>query len=148
VIVLDTNVISELMRQAPDELVVRWVDRFPYGEVFITAVTAAELLHGVARLPAGQRKNVLTIRVKDLLDEDFDEQILPFDHLAAAHYAQIAAAREHLGRPISMADAQIAATCLRYGGSLATRNTKDFADTGITVVDPWVDQFDEVASGG
>lgn len=147
-IVLDTNVISELMRQAPDERVVRWVDRFPYGEVFITTVTAAELLYGVARMPAGQRKDVLMSRVTDLLDEDFNEQILPFDHLAAAHYAHIAAAREHLGRPMSMADAQIAATCRRYGGSLATRNTKDFADTGITVVDPWGDQPEEAAAAG
>ena len=136
-IVLDTNVISELMRQAPDEGVVRWVDRFLYGEVFITAVTAAELMCGVARLPVGKRKAVLATRVSELLTEDFDDQILPFDHLAAEQYALVSGAREAGGRPMSMADAQIAATCRRYGASLATRNTKDFADTGVVVLDPW-----------
>lgn len=136
-IVLDTNVISELMRQAPDEGIVRWVDRFLYGEVFITAVTAAELMYGVARLPVGKRKAVLATRVSELLTEDFDDQILPFDHLAAEQYALVSAAREAGGRPMSMADAQIAATCRRYGASLATRNTKDFADTGVVVLDPW-----------
>jgi predicted nucleic acid-binding protein len=137
VIVLDTNVISELMRPAPDERVVRWVDRFLYGEVFITAITAGELLHGVARLPAGHRKDLLAARVSELLNEDFNEQIMPFDHLAAEHYARLTATRENQGLPISMADAQIAATCRRYGASLATRNATDFADTGVTVLDPW-----------
>lgn len=136
-IVLDTNVISELMRPRPDERVVHWVDQFHYGEVFITAVTASELRYGVDRLPDGQGKELLSARVNDLLNEDFDEQIMPFDHLAAEHYAQIAVTREDLGRPIAMADAQIAATCRRYGASLATRNAKDFADTGVTVLDPW-----------
>ena len=136
-IVLDTNVISELMRPNPDERVVRWVDQFLYGEVFITAITASELLYGVARLPDGHRKAVLTARVAELLADDFDEQIMPFDHLAAEHYASITATRENLGEPISMADAQIAATCRRYGASLATRDVKDFADTGVTVLDPW-----------
>ena len=136
-IVLDTSVLSELMRPEPDERVVRWVDQFPYGEVFITAVTASELRYGVARLPAGQRKELLAARVTELLTEDFDEQIMPFDHLAAEHYADIAAAREGRGNPMTMADAQVAATCRRYGASLATRHVKDFADTGITVLDPW-----------
>jgi predicted nucleic acid-binding protein len=139
VIVLDTNVISELMRPTPDERVVRWVDQFLYGEVFITAVTASELRYGVARLPDGRRKDLLAARVSELLDEDFNEQIMPFDHLAAEHYAQLAATREHQGHPMTMADAQIAATCRRYGASLATRNAKDFADTGVTVLDPWGD---------
>lgn len=136
-IVLDTNVISELMRHAPDEGVVRWVDRFLYGEVFITAVTAAELMYGVARLPAGERRAVLETRVSELLTDDFDDQILPFDHVAAEHYAEISATREAGGLPMSMADAQIAATCRRFGAPLATRNTKDFADTGVMVLDPW-----------
>jgi toxin FitB len=136
-IVLDTDVVSELMRQSPDDGVVRWVDRYPHGEVFITSVTAAALAYGVARLPAGRRRAVLTTKVSELLNEDFDELVLPFDLAAAEHYAQIAAAREHVGRPISMADAQIAATCRRFGASLATRNAEDFADTGVPVLDPW-----------
>ena len=136
-IVLDTNVISELMRQAPDDGVVRWVDRYPAKEVFITAVTAAELSFGVARLPAGQRKNVLAARVSELLAEDLSGQILPFDTAAAEYCARIASAREELGRPISMADAQIAAICRRHAACLATRKSKDFDDTGVMVLDPW-----------
>jgi toxin FitB len=137
VIVLDTNVVSELMRKAPDERVADWVDQYPAGDVFITAVTAAELQYGVARLPDGQRKAVLTIKVAELLGEDFQDQILPFGVNATAHYAQIAAEREQAGRPISMADAQIAAICRHYDAELATRNIKDFTDTGVHVHDPW-----------
>lgn len=135
-IVLDTNVISELMRPSPDDRVVSWVDRYPAEDVFITSVTAAELLYGVARLPDGHRRTVLTVQVAELLAEDFQGQILPFGVNAAACYAQIAAAREE-GRPISMADAQIAGICRHHGAELATRNTKDFADTGVHVHDPW-----------
>ena len=136
-IVLDTNVVSELMRQVPNDEVVRWVDRYPADEVFITAVTAAELAYGVERMPDGQRKNTLAVKVSELLDEDFRGQILPFDGVAAVHYGEIAAAREGQGSPISTADAQIAAICRRFVGCLATRNTKDFAGTGIALRNPW-----------
>ncbi|WHT18034.1 type II toxin-antitoxin system VapC family toxin [Crossiella sp. CA-258035] len=142
-IVLDTNVVSELMRRAPNDEVVRWVDRYPADEVFVTAVTAAELAYGVERMPDGQRKTALAVKVSELLTEDLQGQILPFDGLAAAYYGEIAAAREKQGSPISMADAQIAAICRRCVACLATRNTKDFADTGITVLNPWGDA-DEV----
>lgn len=138
-IVLDTNVISELMRQDPDDTVVHWVDRYPADEVFITSVTAAELAYGVARLPDGQRKTKLAVKVSELLTEDFQNQILPFDGVAAEYYGEIAAAREQQGRPISMADAQIAAICRRFVACLATRNTKDFIDVGIALRDPWGD---------
>ncbi|WP_158843171.1 type II toxin-antitoxin system VapC family toxin [Saccharothrix deserti] len=138
-IVLDTNVVSELMRQVPDDGVVRWVDRYPAEDVFITAVTAAELAYGVARLPEGQRKTVLAARISDLLAEDFQDQILPFDSVAADYYGEIAATREANGHPISMADAQIAAICRHYAACLATRNIKDFVDTGIKVLNPWGD---------
>ncbi|MGO1050050.1 type II toxin-antitoxin system VapC family toxin [Crossiella sp. CA198] len=136
-IVLDTNVISELMRRTPDDTVVRWIDRYPAEEVFLTAVTAAELAYGVERMPDGQRKTVLAVRVSELLTEDFQGQILPFDGGAAVYYGEIAAGRDQRGQPISTADAQIAAICRRFAACLATRNTKDFADTGITLLDPW-----------
>lgn len=136
-IVLDTNVVSELMRQSPDADIVGWVDRYPADDVFITAVTAAELQYGVARLPHGRRRKALTAKVTELLTEDFDNRVLPFDADAAAHYAWIAARRELDGRPISMADAQIAAICRRHDVGLVTRNTKDFAGTGVVVLDPW-----------
>ena len=136
-IVLDTNVISELMRDEPATEVVSWVDQHPPDEVFVTAVTAAELLYGVARLPDGRRKTVLTHKARELLDDDFDGQVLAFDRHAASLYAQIVASRERGGSPISSPDAQIAAMCRAHDAGLATRNVKDFVDTGITIVDPW-----------
>ena len=136
-IVLDTNVISELMRKDAAADVVAWVDRHPGDQVFITAVTAAELLYGVTRLPDGRRKQALAANVRDLIDEDFEDQVLPFSSDSAHHYAEIVASRERLGKPIKMADAQIAAICRQYDLGLGTRNTKDFADTGIRVLNPW-----------
>ena len=138
-IVLDTNVVSELMRRVPDDEVVGWVDRYPADEVFITAVTAAELAYGVERMPDGHRKTTLAVKVSELLTEDFQGLILPFDGVAATHYGEIAAARDGQGSPISMADAQIAAICRRFAACLATRNTKDFVYTGITLLNPWGD---------
>jgi toxin FitB len=137
VIVLDTNVVSELMRAAPAPGVARWVDTFDAGDVFITAVTAAELLYGVARLPEGRRKQELYIKVGELLAEDFRDQVLPFDGPAAAHYAEICVAREGAGHPISMADAQTAAICRGWSADLGTRNVDDFLNTGVNVVNPW-----------
>lgn len=136
-IVLDTNVVSELIRQAPEPDVVRWVDSFSAAEVLLTAVTAAELMHGVARLPNGRRKRELHTTVQGLLAEDFRDQILPFDSPAASHYADIVASRERIGHPISMADAQIAAICRHWRIELATRNVGDFSDTGVDTVNPW-----------
>ena len=136
-IVLDTNVVSELMRQTPEPGVVSWVDRFSAADVLVTAVTAAELMYGVARLPDGHRKRELHTKVEGLLTDDFRDQILPFDAPAATHYAEIVASRERAGRPISMADAQIAAICRNWSAGLATRNVDDFADTGIDAVNPW-----------
>lgn len=136
-IVLDTNVVSELMRRTPEPRVVGWVDAFAPADVFVTAVTAAELMYGVARLPEGRRRQQLVAKVGLLLHEDFNEQVLPFDGLAAAAYADIVASRERAGRPISMADAQIAAICCRWSAGLATRNVADFVDVGVRVVNPW-----------
>jgi toxin FitB len=137
VIVLDTNVVSELMQKAPEPSVVSWVDRFSASDVFVTAVTAAELMYGVARLPEGRRKRELHIGVEELLTEDFEDQILPFDAPAATHYAEIVSSRERAGRPISMADAQIAAICRNWSAALATRNVDDFVDTGVDALNPW-----------
>jgi toxin FitB len=137
VIVLDTNVVSELMRKTPELGVISWVDGFSAAEVLVTAVTAAELMYGVARLPDGRRKRELHAKVEGLLTEDFQDQILPFDARAATHYAEIVASRERAGRPISMADAQIAAICRNWSAGLATRNVDDFVDTGVEAVNPW-----------
>jgi predicted nucleic acid-binding protein len=138
VIVLDTNVLSELMRPIPAEAVVRWVDDQVAGDLHLTAVTVAELLYGIARMPDGRRKHELSARIGVMLDEDFPGRVTAFDQVAAAHYADIVVSRERGGRPISMADAQIAAICRSHDASLATRNVRDFVDTGVTVLDPWV----------
>ena len=136
-IVLDTNVVSELMRAAPADFVVEWVDRQSSTEVHLTAITVAELLYGVARLPGGSRKTDLAERIEAMLSEDFDHRVLSFDETSAAHYADIVVRRERAGRPISTADAQIAATCRSHGAMLVTRNIDDFVDTGITIDNPW-----------
>jgi predicted nucleic acid-binding protein len=136
-IVLDTNVISELMHPRGESRVVAWADGQHPGEVYLTAVTTAELRYGVARLPAGRRKTDLADRIQRTLDEDFTGRILSFDDSAAVHYADIVMCRERRGLAISMADAQIAAICRHHGANLATRNTKDFAHTGIDIIDSW-----------
>ena len=101
-------------------------------------MTAAELLYGVARLPAGYRRTALTAAVHGLLDEDFRGRVEPFDTIAATHYAIVVADREKAGRPISVADAQIVSVCRKLQAALATRNIRDFEQTGLELGDPWV----------
>jgi toxin FitB len=137
VIILDTNVLSELSRQVPSEEVVAWLDAQSADEIATTAVTVAEILYGVARLPEGRRKAELSEAVHGMINEDLRGRVEPFDATAAALYAAIVPGRERLGRPIGMADAQIASICRKLQATLATRNARDFEDTGIKVVDPW-----------
>jgi len=137
VIILDTNVISELSRHVPDPGVLAWLDSLEISEVATTAITAAELRYGVARLPEGHRKRELTVMIRGILSEDFYGRILPFDERASARYADIVTGREKIGRPVGVADAQIAAICRDLGATLATRNTSDFEETGIELIDPW-----------
>lgn len=136
-IVLDTNVISELGRQAPDPGVLSWLDSLEVSDVATTAVTAAELRYGVARLPDGHRKRDLTVVIRGILTEDFHGRVLPFDERASARYAEIVIGRERIGRPIGVADAQIAAICRDLDATLATRNTADFEEAGVELIDPW-----------
>ncbi len=137
-IILDTNVLSELTRESPDQNVISWLDALDPGDVGTTSVTAAELLYGVARLPAGSRKAQLADAINGLLEHDLEHRVMPFDFAAAGHYALVVSDRERAGRPIAVADAQIAAICRRLGATLATRNTKDFTGTGVDVLDPWL----------
>lgn len=136
-IVLDTNVLSEIIRPEPDERVMGWLDSLDPATVATTSVTAAELLYGLARLPDGQRKTALGKAIRGLLYEDLDGRVEPFDTPAAEHYATLVSRREAAGRPISIADAQIAAICRKLAATLATRNTDDFQATGIELVNPW-----------
>jgi predicted nucleic acid-binding protein len=137
VIVLDTNVISELARQVPDTGVLSWLDSLDISDVATTAVTAEELRYGVARLPEGHRKREPTVVIRGILSEDFHGRVLPFDDRASVRYADIVAGRERIGRPIGVADAQIAAICRDVGAILASRNTADFEETGVELIDPW-----------
>lgn len=136
-IVLDTNVLSELTRQAPTPGVMSWLDSLSAADVATTAITAAEMLYGVARLPGGPRKTELAAAVGGLLSDDFRGRVLAFDEPAARRYADIVTARERVGRPIGAADAQIAAICQATNAALATRNTDDFTSTGIELINPW-----------
>jgi predicted nucleic acid-binding protein len=137
VVILDTSVLSELSRQVPSENVVAWLDAQPADETATTAVTVAEILYGVARLPEGRRKAGLAEAVQGMLEDDLHGRVEPFDVTAAALCAAIVSGRERIGRPISMADAQIASICRKLRATLATRNARDFEGTGIDVIDPW-----------
>ncbi|MDE0136266.1 MAG: type II toxin-antitoxin system VapC family toxin [Acidimicrobiaceae bacterium] len=136
-IVLDTNVISEVMRERPDTGVLAWIDDQPAGELCVTAITEAEIRTGIAILPDGSRKLGLVDAVERAFGTLFAGRVLPFDSNAAQAYAQIAADRRARGRPISQADCQIAATARSIRASLATRNVSDFDGCGIDVINPW-----------
>ncbi len=136
-IVLDTNVLSEIMRAKPDPTVLAWLDAQAPEDLWLNSVVAAELLFGVARLPEGARKQRLAQAVSAMLEQDFAGQILSFDLGAASVYAVMLAERERIGQSMAMADAQIAAICLSRDAILATRNTKHFEGLGVALINPW-----------
>lgn len=138
-IVLDTNVVSELMRAKPDARVMAWFEQQPAAGLFTTSLTQAEIFYGLALLPDGQRRQALMAAARLMFDEDFIGRILPFDVEAASVYPEIAAGRRQIGKPISQFDAQIAAIVRSRGARLASRNMRDFSDCGITVADPWTE---------
>jgi toxin FitB len=135
-IVLDTNVVSELMRAEPALAVLAWLRKSSGAGLYTTAVTVAEIRYGIARLPEGQRRESLHQAANEIFGA-FPRQVLPFDLAAASTYADVVAGRERQGNPIDGFDAQIAAVCRSQAATLATRNTKDFAATGISIIDPW-----------
>ena len=135
-IIVDTNVVSELMRPSPSRQVRNWVSAQAPGELCTTAITVAEIRYGLERLADGRRKQSLLSAVTEVFAA-FSDYIQPFDADAAIWYATIVARRDRLGLPIDGFDAQIAAICRIRGAALATRNAKDFRETGIDVIDPW-----------
>ncbi|HEX3662425.1 MAG TPA: type II toxin-antitoxin system VapC family toxin [Acidobacteriaceae bacterium] len=136
-IVVDTNVLSEAMRERPDPAVAAWLQGQTALEAFTTAISKAEILYGIEILPQGRKRAALS-RVADLIFfETLAGRVLGFDEAAAPHYAQIAAARKASGRAVKTADAQIAAIVRLHGATLATGNTRDFEGCGIRVVNPW-----------
>ncbi|HWV09622.1 MAG TPA: type II toxin-antitoxin system VapC family toxin [Pseudomonas sp.] len=136
-ILLDTNVLSELMRLQPAPQVLSWVDAQPANELVICSITVAEILYGIARMPDGKRKQSLLDMATAMFEEDFAGSILSFDAQAAGLYADMAADAEHRGQPVDMADLQIAAIGRLHGAVIATRNTRHFEGLGASLVNPW-----------
>ncbi|MGA2792816.1 MAG: type II toxin-antitoxin system VapC family toxin [Roseiarcus sp.] len=136
-IILDTNVLSEMMRAQRNRTFVRWILATDSGEFVTTTVAQAEILFGVALLPEGRRRTLLAGAVKQMFAEDFAGRILPFDSASAEQYAALAAQRRGLGRPMAPFDAQIAAIARSRNAVLATRNIKDFMDCDVRLVNPW-----------
>ncbi len=135
--ILDTNVLSALMRTAPDAAVVRWLDRQPAESIWITSITLFEARLGLALLPGGRRKRALEAAFDRLLEEDLAQRVLDFDSAAAVEAASLAAARRKAGRLVDIRDTQIAGIALARRASLATRNVKHFQDLKVAVIDPW-----------
>jgi predicted nucleic acid-binding protein len=137
VIILDTNVLSALMRTAPDPPVVAWLDRQPAESVWITSITLFEVRLGLALLPQGRRRRAIEAAFTRLLEDDLEHRVLDFDAAAATPAASLAADRQRAGRPADMRDTQIAGIALARHAMLATRNVRHFADLKVPVVDPW-----------
>lgn len=136
-IVLDTNVVSELMRADKAERVVRWIASRSPANLCITTITQAEILLGAQLLPKGKRRDAIEQVAEAIFDKGFAGRVFPFDTEAARAYARIIAARRRAGRATSQADAQIAAIARSRDFGLATRNVRDFEGCGIDLFDPW-----------
>jgi toxin FitB len=137
VIVLDTNVLSALMQQRPDPQVLAWLDEQPAESIWLNSVTVFEARYGLALLPSGKRKTALQQRFEELLRDDLQNRVLPFDTNAAAEAAQLAANRKARGRPVDMRDTFIAGIAQSCRAALATRNVRHFDDLSVAVLNPW-----------
>lgn len=136
-ILLDTNVLSELMKPAPEPAVIQWLDEQLDSQVFLTSITKAELELGIALLPKGKRKDTFA-QLAGILFEEFQDRILPFDTSAASYYAHLVANARKTGHTVSVEDAQIAAITQANHLTLATRNSKDFEFIpGLLLINPW-----------
>ena len=136
-IVLDTNVLSEIMKAKPDLGVTGWMAAQAATDLYTTSITQAEILHGVMLLTPGRRRRALEAAATSMFEEEFAGRILGFGSDAASFYARIVSDRRRAGRPISHFDAQIAAIARLARAAIATRNTADFEGCGVAVVDPW-----------
>ena len=136
-ILLDTNVLSALMRQTPDTSVIAWLDRQPRTSVWITSVTVLEIQFGLQILPSGRRRSLLLRAFEEILAEEIGSRVANFDAAAAQLAAGLMAARQEKGRPIDLRDTMIAGIALASRATLATRNTQHFEDLTVPVVDPW-----------
>lgn len=135
--VTDTNLLSQLTNASPSRRIMAFWDSRPRTELFVAAVTQAEILLGIALLPAGRSRTGLEAAVRETFKVSFAGRVLPFDSAAAREFAEIAVRRRKLGGPISHADCQIAAIARAHGAAVATRNSADFEHCGISIVNPW-----------
>jgi predicted nucleic acid-binding protein len=137
-IVLDTNVISEMMRAEPTQAVAQWYKSIPRPSLLTTAITKAEILYGIETMDAGRKRSALAEAANRLFNVVMVDQILAFDARAAEHYADILTARRRIGKPVKTLDVQIAAISRSHGMAIATRNVDDFTNCGIEVINPWI----------
>lgn len=136
-IILDTNIVSEMMKTAPSRTVLDWLNAQDAASLYVTTITLAEIGYGLRLLPDGQRRRLLAERFDQFIARAFDQRILSFDEAAARAYGDIMGHRKELGRPISVTDGQIAAIARANGFSIATRNIKDFEDSQIALINPF-----------
>jgi hypothetical protein len=136
-ILLDTNIISELMRPSPQASVAHWLRAQPLTGLYISSVTVTEIMYGLLRMPEGGRKLAMSQQFQQLLDQGFQQRILGFEYPAAVMAARLRPMRDGIGRPLGFADAQIAAIAQVHGYAVATRNIKDFEGCGLTLMDPF-----------
>ncbi len=134
---LDTNMLSEIMRPEPDRKIADWIVRQPSDELFTATVCQAEILSGLAILPSGRRRADLEEAARAMFADDFDGRILPFDTKSASVYAEVFAARRKIGRPSGTIDLMLAAIARVRGASVVTRNVADFEDLGVAIINPW-----------
>ena len=136
-IVLDTNVVSEMMRPVPEAVVLRWFGNHATEDLCVTAITMAEILYGIELLPLGKRRAALGAGAEKMFGVVFAEHILSFEEKAAQAFSLIAASRRRQGKPMSEFDAQIAAVARAHGATLATGDTSDFEGCGLGLINPW-----------
>ncbi len=137
-ILLDTNVVSEVMKPYPNPLVAAFIESQPLGQLFVPSLVMAELRHGIARLPDGRRRDEIESDFEAFCKAGFSSRVLSFDDSCARGYARARSMREQVGRPVAVLDALIGGMALAHGATLATRNTADFDGYGLALVDPWV----------
>ncbi len=136
-IILDTNIISELMRRVPDPHVLEWLDDQEAGELFITTITIAEIAYGINVLPDGGRRQLLESAFNKTVQDAFRDRVLSFDEESSHCYGKLMSHRKKIGKPLSSLDGQIASISVAHQGKIATRNVNDFADCNLTIINPF-----------
>lgn len=136
-ILIDTNIISELMKPVPDAIVIEWIDRQEISQLFISTITIAEISYGLNVLPEGNRRNDLERSFNNAILEAFENRILAFDESAAYNYGKIMSYRKKLGQPMGVPDGQIAAIASTHNAAVATRNVRDFINCGLELINPF-----------